>query len=125
MAAAYSYETSLTQPENIVVFDFGGGTLDITVMRLGGGHRQVLATGGIPVAGDVFDQKLVRAKLPRHFGEGSLYGPRHKAMPLPQWIFDSFSDWQRILELQAAENRARYCRRSARPPSAVTRSTPC
>jgi hypothetical protein len=75
-------------------------------MRLGGGERQVLATGGIPVAGDVFDQKLVRAKLPRHFGEGSFYGPRHKAMTTPQWIYDAFSDWQRILELQAAENRA-------------------
>lgn len=105
VAAAYSYEVSLAAPENVLVFDFGGGTLDITVMRLGGGERQVLATGGIPVAGDVFDQKLVRAKLPRHFGEGSLYGPRHKALTTPQWIYDAFADWQRILELQAAENR--------------------
>lgn len=105
IAAAYSYETTLTQPENVLVFDFGGGTLDITVMHLGGDARRVLATGGIPVAGDVFDQRLVRAKLPRHFGEGSFYGPRHKAMTTPQWIYDAFSDWQRILELQAAENR--------------------
>ncbi len=106
VAAAYSYETTLNRPENALVFDFGGGTLDLTVMRLGdAGQPKVLATGGIPVAGDVFDQKLVRAKLPRHFGEGSFHGPRHKRMTPPRWIYDAFSDWQRILELQAAENR--------------------
>ena len=106
VAAAYSYETTLTEEQHVLVFDFGGGTLDMTVMRLGDPRRRgVLATGGIPVAGDIFDQKLVRAKLPRHFGEGSYYGARHKQLTLPRWIFDSFADWQRILELQAAENR--------------------
>ena len=105
VAAAYGYALELTRPENALVFDFGGGTLDITVMRLGEGRPRVLATGGIPVAGDVFDQKLVRAKLPRHFGEGSLYGPRHKALATPQWIYDSFADWQAILQLNSAQNR--------------------
>ncbi len=105
VAAAYSYALGLTRPENALVFDFGGGTLDITVMRLGEGRPRVLATGGIPAAGDVFDQKLVRAKLPRHFGEGSLYGPRHKALTVPHWIYDSFADWQTILQLQSAENK--------------------
>ncbi len=105
VAAAYSYEQTLDAPENVLVFDFGGGTLDITIMRLGGPDRAVLATGGIPIAGDVFDQKLVRHKLPRHFGEGSQYGPRHKALTVPHWIYDTFSDWQTILELNAVENR--------------------
>lgn len=107
IAAAFSYETMVDKEQHVLIFDFGGGTLDITVMRLGGGpkRRAVLATGGIPVAGDVFDRKLVRAKLPRHFGEGSLYGPRHKALTIPRWIYDAFSDWQTILELQSAENK--------------------
>ena len=105
VAAAYSYALGLSRPENALVFDFGGGTLDITVMRLGEDRPRVLATGGIPVAGDVFDQKLVRAKLPRHFGEGSLYGPRHKALTTPQWIYDSFNDWQTILQLNSPQNR--------------------
>lgn len=106
IAAAYSYETTIDKPENVLIFDFGGGTLDITIMRLGEpGKRQVLATGGIPVAGDVFDQKLVRAKLPKHFGEGSQYGDRRKALTMPQWIYDAFSDWQKLLELQSSENR--------------------
>src|SRR5690606_5033849 len=106
IAAAFNYETTIAKEEYVLVFDFGGGTLDITIMRLGNPQRRaVLATGGIPIAGDVFDQKLVRAKLTRHFGQGSLYGPRHKALTVPQWIYDTFSSWQTILELQSAENR--------------------
>lgn len=106
IAAAYSYETTLTHEQNVLVFDFGGGTLDLTVMRLGNPqNREVLATGGIPVAGDVFDELLVRNKLPKHFGEGSLYGSRHKALTIPKWIYDSFSSWQTMLDLQTADNR--------------------
>jgi len=103
VAAAYHYASLQDEPQNILVFDFGGGTLDITIMRLGDGAREVLATGGVPIAGDIFDQKLVRAKLPQHFGEGSKYGP--KEMPIPRWIYDNFSNWQTILELQTPENR--------------------
>lgn len=105
IAAAYSYELTLDRPQNVLVFDFGGGTLDITVMRLGEKRPRVLSTGGIAVAGDIFDQKLVRTKLPRHFGEGSFYGQRQKALTIPTWIYDAFSDWQSILELQSAESR--------------------
>lgn len=105
VAAAYHYARLADEPQNIVVFDFGGGTLDITVMRLETDHgtRRVLATGGVPIAGDVFDRKLVRARLPRHFGEDSRYGA--KSLPIPTWIYDTFSNWQTILELQSPENR--------------------
>jgi hypothetical protein len=106
IAAAFSYETEIDHEQNVLVFDFGGGTLDVTVMRLGDPkRRQVLATGGIPVAGDIFDQKIVQAKLARHFGKGSEYGPRHKSLAVPQWIYDYLSDWQTILELQTADNK--------------------
>jgi hypothetical chaperone protein len=106
VAAAYSYETTLDRPQNVLVFDFGGGTLDITIMRLGDpARRGVLASGGIPVAGDVFDQRLVRRKLARHFGEGSQYGSRSQPRDVPRWIYDTFSDWQMILELQSRENK--------------------
>jgi hypothetical chaperone protein len=106
IAAAYHYAAGVIEPQNLLVFDFGGGTLDITVMHLDGGDgRQVLATGGLPVAGDIFDRRLVRARLPRHFGEGSSYGPVERRLPLPSWIYDIFSDWQRIFELQTPKNR--------------------
>lgn len=106
IAAAYHYAVQMERPQNILVFDFGGGTLDITVMRLDAHKaREVLATGGVPIAGDVFDQKLVRAKLPAHFGEGSHYFANGNWLPLPKWIFDVFSDWQRIIDLQTPKTR--------------------
>lgn len=106
IAAAYHYAQETGRTEKILVFDFGGGTLDITIMSISpAGERHILATSGIPIAGDVFDQKLVRTKLPRHFGEGSTYLSNHRSMPIPSWVYDIFSDWQHIMELQAPENR--------------------
>lgn len=106
VAAAYHYAASVEKSQNILIFDFGGGTLDITVMHVDEHNgREVLATDGIPVAGDIFDKKLVRAKLPKHFGEGTLYGPENRRLPLPKWIYDVFSDWQTIIELQTPESR--------------------
>lgn len=100
VAAAYFYETTLQRPQNVLIFDFGGGTLDITIIRLGEGKRQVLATGGVPIAGDIFDRKIVRAKLPRLFGEGSFYRSHDKKLPIPSWIYDAFNDWRSLLALQ-------------------------
>ena len=39
IAAALYYEQTITQPQNVLIFDFGGGTLDIAIMRLGDGHK--------------------------------------------------------------------------------------
>lgn len=105
IAAAHYYETTLTRAQHVLVFDFGGGTLDITVMRLGDPkRRQVLATGGVPIAGDVFDRKIVRAKIPHLFGEGSLYRAMNKRLPIPNWIYDAFNDWRTLLTLQHPES---------------------
>ena len=104
IAAAHHYEMSLDKEENVLVFDFGGGTLDISVMRLGNPKtRAVLATGGIPIAGDVFDRKLVRGKLPQHFGEGATYRHNNQELPVPSAFFNAFSDWQELLALQLPE----------------------
>ncbi|GMQ77922.1 MAG: hypothetical protein BMS9Abin02_0413 [Anaerolineae bacterium] len=106
IAAAYYYASTINEPQNIMVFDFGGGTVDITVMHLRNeGEHQVLATGGLPAAGDVFDRKVVRAKLPKHFGEGTRYGSPDRCLPLPAWIYELFSNWQTIIELQSPANR--------------------
>jgi len=42
VAAALYYEQSLAHPQNVLIFELGGGTQDITVMRLGDpGRREV------------------------------------------------------------------------------------
>jgi hypothetical chaperone protein len=101
IAAAYHYETTITAEQNVMIFDFGGGTLDISILRVGNSrNREVLANGGIPIAGDVFDQKLVRARLPKHFGEDSYYRSEGKQLPVPSSYYEAFSNWQDMLFLQ-------------------------
>lgn len=61
IAAVLYYETTLDKPQNALIFDFGGGTLDITIMRLGDPkRREFFATGGIGVAGSNFDRVIIQ-----------------------------------------------------------------
>ena len=82
VAAALHYELTARRPQNVVVFDLGGGTLDITVMRIGNpGERQVYATGGVGIAGDALDRRIVEHLLLDHFGRNSTWG--QEAIPFP------------------------------------------
>ena len=105
VAVALEYATSIESEQHVLVFDFGGGTLDVAVVRLDNrGQRQVLARGGIPIAGAVFDQRVVRNKLAPRLGEGTHFGPRNKRRDVPTWIFDDLSNWQTIPLLQATRH---------------------
>jgi hypothetical chaperone protein len=105
VAAACHFEATTDREQNVLVFDFGGGTLDLTVMHVGHpARRRVLASGGLPIAGDAFDQALARARMPKHFGEGGTLVLDHRLTPMPAWIYDTFTDWQSLLLLQTPEN---------------------
>jgi hypothetical chaperone protein len=94
LAAALAYERSVDRPQNILVFDFGGGTLDLTVARVGGTRREVLATGGIDIAGDIFDREIIRYRLQEHFGQGTTMGER--GLPFPAHLTEALTHWQEI-----------------------------
>ena len=104
VAAARHYELAIDEVQNVVVFDFGGGTLDITVMRIGGsdpGERQVYAIGGVGIAGDVFDRRIIEGVMLDHFGRGSTWG--EDDAPFPNQYTDALADWQTIPELNKPE----------------------
>jgi len=102
VAAALHYELTAREPQNILVFDFGGGTLDITVMRIGEpAQRRVFATGGLPIAGDAFDQRIIGMLMLEHFGRGSTWGD--DAAPFPNQYTDALVHWQTIPELNRPE----------------------
>jgi hypothetical chaperone protein len=102
VAAALYYELVTAKPQNVLVFDLGGGTLDITVMRIGEpGVREVFATGGVGIAGDVFDQRIVEGLLLDHFGRGSMYGGDEA--PFPRQYTDPLVHWQTIPALHKPE----------------------
>ena len=59
-AAAIAYGLDSGQEGVIAVYDLGGGTFDISVLRLSKGVFEVLATGGdSALGGDDFDQAMV------------------------------------------------------------------
>ena len=98
VAAATHYERISEGPQTIVVFDFGGGTLDITVMRVGErGAQQVYAVGGVGIAGEAFDRRIIEGTLLEHFGRGSTWGPDHERFP--DAYTDALGNWQTVLEL--------------------------
>jgi len=58
-AAALAYGLNRGKNEKIVVYDFGGGTFDVSVLEVGDDTVEVKATGGdTHLGGDDFDKKL-------------------------------------------------------------------
>ncbi|HHW99019.1 MAG TPA: molecular chaperone DnaK [Firmicutes bacterium] len=59
-AAALAYGVDKSQDQTILVFDLGGGTFDVSILELGEGVFEVLATAGNNrLGGDDFDQRIV------------------------------------------------------------------
>ncbi|MFA6354315.1 MAG: molecular chaperone DnaK [Candidatus Paceibacterota bacterium] len=58
-AAALAYGVNKKKNEKVVVYDFGGGTFDISVLEIGDDTVEVKATGGdTHLGGDDFDKKI-------------------------------------------------------------------
>ncbi len=59
-AAALAYGLDKKEEETIAVFDFGGGTFDISILEVGDGVIEVMATGGdTHLGGDDLDQRVI------------------------------------------------------------------
>jgi molecular chaperone DnaK len=72
-AASLSYGLEKKDNEIILVFDLGGGTFDVSILEVGDGVFEVLATSGdTHLGGDDFDEKIV------------------------QWVIKEFSDQEGI-----------------------------
>jgi len=115
IAATLAYEAQLPKNKEELVFmgDFGGGTSDFVVMRLcGGGYvpredreKDVLAVGGVYVAGDSFDASIMWHKLAYHFGKGAkILESTKKMLDVPVWIPQTLCQWHMIPQLREKRN---------------------
>ena len=59
-AAALSYGIDKEQDQKIMVYDLGGGTFDVSIIEMGDGVQEVLATAGNNrLGGDDFDNRII------------------------------------------------------------------
>jgi hypothetical chaperone protein len=100
-AAAYAYEATLDHDELILIGDFGGGTSDFSLLKVGPGIRKrgrrpedLLGNSGLGLAGDAFDARIVRKLVSPELGAGTLLHPASKMLPaVPAWIYANLERW--------------------------------
>lgn len=76
VAAAYDFASESGRTRTFLIGDFGGGTSDFSIARVTPGtfsSEDVLAVGGIPLAGDAFDGALVRTVVAPLLGSEAPY----------------------------------------------------
>jgi hypothetical chaperone protein len=100
LGAAYSYAARLEEPATILVADFGGGTSDFSVVRVGAVGEMPrcvpLGHAGVGIAGDKLDYRLLNHLVLPMLGKGSLYRSFEKLLEVPQSWFNDFADWSRL-----------------------------
>lgn len=105
IAAAMTYETTLEKEQLALIIDMGGGTSDFTVIRLQPNITQrdrsqdVLANGGIHIAGTDFDQRLSLKTVMPLLGMGSLLHGSSHDIEVPASYYYDLTTWHTLNQL--------------------------
>lgn len=109
VAAAFAHERPLEEERLACVVDIGGGTSDITVLRVGGALRHktdrsddILANTGVRVGGADFDKLLCQRRIMPELGYGGAFGPQR--LPVPTHVYGQLSDWSEVNFAYTARN---------------------
>jgi molecular chaperone DnaK len=87
-AAALAYGLDKREHETVMVFDLGGGSLDVSILDAGGGVVEVRATSGdTHLGGDDFDRRLVDYLADQFKGEQGI-DLRRDPRTL-RWLFEA------------------------------------
>lgn len=92
VGAAYDYGVNVTKNQNVLIFDFGGGTLDLSIFKFP--EKKVLTNVGLAIGGDHFNAEIFMNKISIYFGSKATYGLAH--LKLPAYIFNSLQNWYEI-----------------------------
>jgi hypothetical chaperone protein len=107
VGAAYHYESTLDHQELILIGDFGGGTSDFSLLRVGPGRQgsghELLGNDGVGVAGDAFDAKIIRYVVAPELGAGSEMRSVDKILPVPQWVYARLERWHHVSFLKTRD----------------------
>ena len=104
IAAAWGYRERLERDELVLIGDFGGGTSDFTLVRLGATATTILGVDGVARAGDAFDARLIRRVAAPGLGLGSLRRTAFgQELPVPGWLYDKVERWEQLSFLKSRE----------------------
>jgi len=120
VAAASAYEATLDREELILIGDFGGGTSDFSLLRVGPEVRRrgrraedMLGNSGVGLAGDAFDARIIRKLVSPALGSNSEARSLNKILPaVPAWIYAHLERWHYLSFLRT--NNVREILKSAR-----------
>ncbi|MBC8071262.1 MAG: Hsp70 family protein, partial [Deltaproteobacteria bacterium] len=110
VAAAHHYERRLTKPELALVADFGAGTTDFCLMRVGpaasGARRhEIVGTGGVGAAGDDLDAAIIEHLVCPSLGKGDSYVEMGQERPIPGSYFYKLARWHHLSFLAGSRVR--------------------
>ncbi len=119
VAAASAYEATVAREELILIGDFGGGTSDFSLLRVGPEVRRrgrrpedLLGNSGVGVAGDAFDARIVRKLVSPALGSNSEARSLGKILPaVPAWVYAHLERWHYLSFLRT--NNVREILKSA------------
>lgn len=108
LAAAFELRKRLTETKTVLVVDLGGGTSDFTVIRIGpDAFRQedVLAIGGVSVAGDAVDGDFARHSIAPYLGSKVRYRVPmgSNVLEMPKSLLDHICSPADIAQLQKSD----------------------
>ena len=128
VGAAYYYESTLDHDELILIGDFGGGTSDFSLLRVGPNVRargrqssDLLGNAGVGLAGDSFDGRIIRHLVSPALGAGSSMRSGHKVLPIPAWVYFKLERWHHLSLLKSNDvlNMLRSVERQAFEPKPI------
>ncbi|NLG51862.1 MAG: Hsp70 family protein [Chloroflexi bacterium] len=120
VAATRHLQRDLESGSRALVFDFGGGTLDLALSQVAGTTPEIIATYGMPLGGDDFDSAIMEHSLLKHFGQGTTLGP--KELDFPENLLAPLLHWQTIPLLATPASMAHIAaiKRQSNAPQTVT-----
>lgn len=80
-----------------LVFDFGGGTLDLAVVERTTRGLRVLATAGRDIGGDRCTERIIDDTIAPRLGGRAEWGP--KRLRLPAFVVNALHDWHALSAL--------------------------
>lgn len=110
VAAAHYYQSTRDQDELLLIGDFGGGTSDFSLIRVGPSaaskrrsNSNLLGNAGLGLAGDAFDAKIVRHIVAPALGAGTMFRSMDKLLPVPVWIYSHLEKWHHLSLLKGKD----------------------